>query len=149
VLRLRKVSRWRQPCRLRRLGHRRRRSRRRPGEHPADQAYDEKFGLVKVNPIAGMSDEAMQAYIREHGVWSTRWSRRAYPRIGVRPVHRQARCPARNPRSGRWAGTGKIECGLHQTWTVTVQAPVPTPWTRWSPRRIHIFREVAVEFDRR
>ncbi|MBV9919453.1 MAG: phosphoadenylyl-sulfate reductase, partial [Pseudonocardia sp.] len=75
--------------------------------------YDEKFGLVKVNPLAAWSDEDMQAYITEHNVLVNPLVAEGYPSIGCAPCTAKP-LPGADPRSGRWAGTGKIECGLHQ-----------------------------------
>ena len=74
--------------------------------------YDEKFGLVKVNPLAAWSDEDMEAYIAEHGVLVNPLVAEGYPSIGCAPCTAKP-LPGADPRSGRWAGTGKIECGLH------------------------------------
>ena len=74
--------------------------------------YDEKFGLVKINPIAAWSDEDMDAYIREHSVLVNPLVDAGYPSIGCAPCTAKP-APGGDPRSGRWAGTGKIECGLH------------------------------------
>jgi phosphoadenosine phosphosulfate reductase len=74
--------------------------------------YDEKFGLVKINPIAAWSDEDMQAYITEHGILVNPLVGEGYPSIGCAPCTAKP-LPGADPRSGRWAGTGKIECGLH------------------------------------
>jgi phosphoadenosine phosphosulfate reductase len=74
--------------------------------------YDEKFGLVKVNPLAAWSDEEMQAYIDAHGVLVNPLVAEGYPSIGCAPCTAKP-APGADPRSGRWAGTGKIECGLH------------------------------------
>jgi phosphoadenosine phosphosulfate reductase len=74
--------------------------------------FDEKFGLVKVNPIAAWSDEEMDAYIAEHGILVNPLVAEGYPSIGCAPCTAKP-APGADPRSGRWAGTGKIECGLH------------------------------------
>lgn len=74
--------------------------------------YDEKFGLVKLNPIAAWTDEQMDAYIAEHGVLVNPLVAEGYPSIGCAPCTAKP-APGADPRSGRWAGTGKIECGLH------------------------------------
>lgn len=74
--------------------------------------YDEKFGLVKVNPIAAWSDDEMQAYIDQYGVLVNPLVGEGYPSIGCAPCTAKP-APGADPRSGRWAGTGKIECGLH------------------------------------
>jgi phosphoadenosine phosphosulfate reductase len=74
--------------------------------------YDEKFGLVKINPIAAWTDEEMDAYITEHGVLVNPLVSEGYPSIGCAPCTAKP-LPGADKRSGRWAGTGKIECGLH------------------------------------
>jgi len=74
--------------------------------------YDEKFGLVKINPLAAWSDEDMDAYIAEHDVLVNPLVAEGYPSIGCAPCTAKP-APGADPRSGRWAGTGKIECGLH------------------------------------
>jgi phosphoadenosine phosphosulfate reductase len=74
--------------------------------------YDEKFGLVKINPIAAWSDEEMDAYIAENNVLVNPLVAEGYPSIGCAPCTAKP-APGADKRSGRWAGTGKIECGLH------------------------------------
>jgi phosphoadenosine phosphosulfate reductase len=74
--------------------------------------YDEKFGLVKINPIAAWSDADMDAYIAEHNILVNPLVAEGYPSIGCAPCTAKP-APGADPRSGRWAGTGKIECGLH------------------------------------
>jgi phosphoadenosine phosphosulfate reductase len=74
--------------------------------------YDEKFGLVKINPIAAWSDDEMDAYIQANGVLVNPLVSEGYPSIGCAPCTAKP-APGADPRSGRWAGTGKVECGLH------------------------------------
>ena len=74
--------------------------------------YDEKFGLVKINPFAAWTDEEMDAYIAEHNVLVNPLVAEGYPSIGCAPCTAKP-LPGADKRSGRWAGTGKIECGLH------------------------------------
>jgi phosphoadenosine phosphosulfate reductase len=74
--------------------------------------WDEKHGLVKLNPIAAWSDEQMQAYIDEHHVLVNPLVDEGYPSIGCRTCTIKP-LPGADPRSGRWAGRAKTECGLH------------------------------------
>jgi phosphoadenosine phosphosulfate reductase len=74
--------------------------------------YDEKHGLVKINPIAAWSDEQLQAYIDEHHVLVNPLVAEGYPSIGCRTCTVKP-LPGADPRSGRWAGRAKTECGLH------------------------------------
>jgi phosphoadenosine phosphosulfate reductase len=74
--------------------------------------YDDKFGLVKINPLAAWTDDDMDAYIRENAILVNPLVDAGYPSIGCAPCTARP-APGADPRSGRWAGTGKIECGLH------------------------------------
>jgi phosphoadenosine phosphosulfate reductase len=69
-------------------------------------------GLVKVNPIANWSDEDVAGYIRDHDVPVNPLLERGYPSIGCWPCTRPVE-PGADPRSGRWAGLARMECGLH------------------------------------
>jgi phosphoadenosine phosphosulfate reductase len=75
-------------------------------------SFDKAFGLVKINPIAAWSDDDMQAYIDANDILVNPLVFEGYPSIGCAP------CTAKpiegaDPRSGRWAGLSKTECGLH------------------------------------
>ncbi|MGE3284555.1 MAG: phosphoadenylyl-sulfate reductase [Pseudonocardia sp.] len=74
--------------------------------------WDERFGLVKVNPLAAWSDEDMDAYVEEHGILVNPLVSAGYPSIGCAPCTRRP-LPGEDKRSGRWAGREKTECGLH------------------------------------
>ncbi|MGC4932829.1 phosphoadenylyl-sulfate reductase [Gordonia sp. DT30] len=75
-------------------------------------SFDEGFGLVKINPIAAWSDEQMQDYIDANGVLVNPLVDEGYPSIGCAPCTAKPE-PGSDPRSGRWAGRAKTECGLH------------------------------------
>ncbi|QBS43750.1 phosphoadenylyl-sulfate reductase [Nocardia sp. CS682] len=77
-------------------------------------SFDEAFGLVKINPIAAWSDDEMQDYIEQHGILVNPLVEEGYPSIGCAPCTRKPE-PGSDPRSGRWAGLAKTECGLHQS----------------------------------
>ena len=75
-------------------------------------SWDKAFNLVKINPIAAWTDDEMQAYIDGNDVLVNPLVFEGYPSIGCAP------CTAKpvegaDPRSGRWAGLSKTECGLH------------------------------------
>jgi phosphoadenosine phosphosulfate reductase len=74
--------------------------------------WDERHELVKVNPIAHWTDAQMDAYIAEHAVLVNPLVGEGYPSIGCRPCTAKP-APGADPRSGRWAGFTKTECGLH------------------------------------
>jgi phosphoadenosine phosphosulfate reductase len=69
-------------------------------------------GLVKVNPIATWADQDVSGYIADHNVPVNPLLVQGYPSIGCRPCTRPVADGA-DPRSGRWAGLDKTECGLH------------------------------------
>jgi phosphoadenosine phosphosulfate reductase len=75
-------------------------------------AFDESNGLVKINPIAPWSDAAVRDYIEDRGILENPLVGQGYPSIGCAPCTAQV-APGDDPRSGRWAGSAKTECGLH------------------------------------
>lgn len=75
-------------------------------------SWDKAFGLVKINPLAAWTDEDMQDYIDANGILVNPLVYEGYPSIGCAPCTAKP-AEGADPRSGRWAGTGKIECGLH------------------------------------
>lgn len=75
-------------------------------------SYDEKFGIVKANPLAGWTDDQMQTYIEANDVLVNPLVHEGYPSIGCAPCTSIPQDGA-DPRSGRWAGQAKTECGLH------------------------------------
>lgn len=75
-------------------------------------SWDSAFGLVKVNPIAAWSDEDIQAYIDANDILVNPLVYEGYPSIGCAPCTSKPEAGA-DPRSGRWAGQSKTECGLH------------------------------------
>lgn len=74
--------------------------------------WDERNGLVKVNPLAAWTDEDLDRYIAEHHVLVNPLVEAGYPSIGCAPCTARP-LPGADPRSGRWAGRAKTECGLH------------------------------------
>ncbi|MEZ5209601.1 MULTISPECIES: phosphoadenylyl-sulfate reductase [unclassified Gordonia (in: high G+C Gram-positive bacteria)] len=75
-------------------------------------SFDEGFGLVKINPLAAWTDEQFQDYIDANGVLVNPLVDDGYPSIGCEPCTAKP-APGADPRSGRWAGSAKTECGLH------------------------------------
>ena len=74
--------------------------------------WDARKGKVKVSPLARWSDEQVEAYIADNGVLVNPLVYDGYPSIGCWPCTRRV-APGDDARSGRWAGTGKTECGIH------------------------------------
>ena len=76
-------------------------------------SFDEAFNLVKVNPLAAWTDADMQAYIEDRGILVNPLVEEGYPSIGCAPCTSRPN-QGEDPRSGRWQGRSKTECGLHQ-----------------------------------
>jgi len=74
--------------------------------------WDDRNGLVKINPIAAWSDDEFREYIASHGVLENPLVSEGYLSIGCAPCTAKP-LPGADPRSGSWAGLGKTECGLH------------------------------------
>ncbi|MGH3497439.1 MAG: phosphoadenylyl-sulfate reductase [Nocardioidaceae bacterium] len=74
--------------------------------------WDDDKGKVKVSPLARWSDDDLTRYIDENDVLVNPLSYDGYPSIGCWPCTRRV-APGEDPRSGRWAGTAKTECGIH------------------------------------
>ena len=75
--------------------------------------WDDKFGLVKVNPFALWSDDDVAYYISsnnlpEHPLWAEGFASIGCEKMTVKPL------VAGERRSGRWVGADKEECGLHE-----------------------------------
>ena len=75
-------------------------------------SFDQAFGLVKINPLAAWSDDDMQDYMSTHGILVNPLVDEGYPSIGCAPCTAKP-VPGNDPRSGRWQGLAKTECGLH------------------------------------
>ena len=74
--------------------------------------WDERNGLVKVNPVAAWTFDDLLDYAGEHNVPVNLLVSNGYPSIGCEPCTKPV-APGEDPRSGRWAGLSKTECGLH------------------------------------
>jgi phosphoadenosine phosphosulfate reductase len=74
--------------------------------------WDRKRGMVKVNPILDWTQEQMDDYMADNGVLVNPLHYDGYPSIGCAPCTSPV-APGEDPRSGRWKGMGKVECGIH------------------------------------
>jgi phosphoadenosine phosphosulfate reductase len=70
--------------------------------------WDRKHGLWKVNPLADWSERDVWRYILANDIPYHPLHDRGYESIGCEPCTRPGA-----GREGRWAGTDKLECGLH------------------------------------
>jgi phosphoadenosine phosphosulfate reductase len=70
--------------------------------------WDARHGLVKINPIVTWTDADVARYVAAHDLIVNPLLGQGYDSVGCAPCT----LPGRG-RDGRWAGTGKTECGLH------------------------------------
>lgn len=75
--------------------------------------WDEGHGLVKINPIAAWSDMDVEVYQMANALPRNPLVAQGYPSIGCEPCTKKV-APGEDPRSGRWAGQEKTECGIHE-----------------------------------
>jgi phosphoadenosine phosphosulfate reductase len=74
--------------------------------------WDPGRNMVKVNPVAAWDDDDVDEYVASHDLPRHPLNYVGYVSIGCAPT--TVPVPeGRHPREGRWAGTGKTECGLH------------------------------------
>jgi phosphoadenylyl-sulfate reductase (thioredoxin) len=73
---------------------------------------DAKFGLIKINPLASWTSEAVWERIRERRIPVNALHAEGYPSIGWEPCT-TAVAHGEDPRAGRWRTFEKKECGLH------------------------------------
>jgi len=74
--------------------------------------WDERFGLVKLNPLASWTHDEVWGYLTAQHVPVNALHARGYPSIGCEPCTSPV-VPGEDPRAGRWRGARKTECGLH------------------------------------
>jgi phosphoadenosine phosphosulfate reductase len=73
---------------------------------------DERFGVVKVNPLARWTTKDVWRFVFKHGVPYNVLHDRGYPSIGCQPCTTSVD-EGEHLRAGRWRGLDKRECGLH------------------------------------
>jgi phosphoadenosine phosphosulfate reductase len=70
------------------------------------------MGRLKINPLIDWTPELLAAYMAEHDLPAHPLVAQGYPSIGCSPcTHKVA--AGEDPRSGRWKGWDKTECGIH------------------------------------
>ncbi len=74
---------------------------------------DTRFHLTKINPLILFTQEDVWTYVQENNVPYNPLHDHGYPSIGCAPCTNPV-AQGEDPRSGRWAGFAKTECGLHQ-----------------------------------
>jgi phosphoadenosine phosphosulfate reductase len=69
-------------------------------------------GRLKINPLADWTAENLAHYVEKHALPPHPLVAEGYPSIGCSPCTTKV-APGEDPRSGRWKGWDKTECGIH------------------------------------
>ena len=69
-------------------------------------------GRLKINPLANWTHEQIEAWFDAYDLPRHPLVARGYPSIGCAPCTSKV-APGEDPRSGRWKGWDKTECGIH------------------------------------
>jgi phosphoadenosine phosphosulfate reductase len=84
-------------------------------------SWDWQYQVLKICPLANWDRAEVWEYVQRHEVPYNQLHERGYPSIGcthcTTPV--EGSRPEDYSRAGRWAGTGKTECGLHGSESLT------------------------------
>lgn len=68
--------------------------------------------ILKVSPLAGWTNRDVWAYLKEHDIPALPLYHEGFTSVGCEPCTVPPVDP-NNPRSGRWNGAQKLECGIH------------------------------------
>ncbi len=74
--------------------------------------WDRVNRVVKLNPLATWTSDQVWRYIHAHNLPFNSLHSTGYPSIGCWPCTKPV-APGDDPRSGRWIGFDKTECGIH------------------------------------
>ncbi len=75
-------------------------------------SVDPRRDMLKLNPLAHWTQEHVDAYTVEHSLLVNPLRELDYVSVGCAPCTRPV-AEGEDPRAGRWAGFGKVECGIH------------------------------------
>ena len=84
-------------------------------------------GRLKINPLIDWTADDLAAYVAEHDLPPHPLVAQGYPSIGCSPCTSQV-APDEDPRSGRWKGWDKTECGIHTDGSVRELPPGYEPF---------------------
>ena len=74
--------------------------------------WSERYGVWKIQPLVDWDAKRVQAYIHVNEIPYNPLHDRGYPSIGCIPCTRPV-AEGEDERAGRWAGSDKLECGIH------------------------------------
>ena len=74
--------------------------------------WSERYGVWKIQPLVDWDAKRVQAYLTVNEVPYNPLHDQGYPSIGCIHCTRPVKA-GEDERAGRWAGSGKLECGIH------------------------------------
>ncbi len=74
--------------------------------------WSERYGVWKIHPLADWDEKRVWAYIKVNEIPYNPLHETGYRSIGCIPCTRPT-APDEEERAGRWAGSDKLECGIH------------------------------------
>jgi phosphoadenosine phosphosulfate reductase len=76
--------------------------------------WSNRYGCYAVSPLLNWSTKDIYQYMKKHDLPYHPLYEKGYLSIGCNPLScTRAVQAGEDPRAGRWAGKGKVECGLH------------------------------------
>lgn len=81
-------------------------------------------GRLKINPLIDWAAEDIAGYVAEHDLPPHPLVAEGYPSIGCSPCTSKV-APGEDPRSGRWKGWDKVECGIHVAGQTEIVSDLP------------------------
>jgi phosphoadenosine phosphosulfate reductase len=81
-------------------------------------------GKIKFNPLANWNKADLDAYVAANNLPAHPLAAFGYPSIGCWPCTKAVEDGA-DDRSGRWAGSEKVECGIHTPRAPKLKGPLP------------------------
>ncbi len=82
------------------------------GERSSLPAIELAEGRMKINPLAGWSQDEIDDAFDQRGLPRHPLTFEGYLSLGCEPCTQKTAC-SQNVRAGRWAGSSKTECGIH------------------------------------
>lgn len=79
--------------------------------------FEVEDGRLKINPLGDWDKAALEAYFEEHHLARHPLEAQGYLSIGCEPCTSKV-LPGEDPRSGRWRGWDKVECGIHKVTSI-------------------------------
>ena len=80
--------------------------------------WSERYGVYKIHPLADWDEKRVWAYIAVNEIPYNPLHDSGYRSIGCIPCTRPT-TPEEEERAGRWAGSDKLECGIHLEGSIT------------------------------